>query len=270
MTDVTRRALLKAAAVAAVLRPGAAEAQQGGTPHRIGYLTLPSRESAHGVSDTFELALRGLGWVNGKNVVIDFRFADNDMQRLERLVAGLVESRPAVIVAGANAVVLALKKATRTIPIVTFLAADPVRSGLVTSLAHPGGNITGLTQTAGPEIYGKQLQLLKSAFPKISRIAIVVSRASPVYAGLLREVGIATPALGLQQQIVEIGGPEELEDAFAMLNRRADALRHGGFPVLSTPRAARAARGQDQAAGDVGTARASGGGWVDGLCHRPA
>jgi len=123
-------------------------------------------------------------------VVIDYRFANNDMERLARFAAELVESRPDVIVAGANAVVLTLKKLTRTIPIVTFLAADPVGSGLVASLARPGGNVTGLTSTAGPEIYGKQLQLLKSAFPKILRVAIVVSRTSPVYAGILREIGI--------------------------------------------------------------------------------
>jgi putative ABC transport system substrate-binding protein len=224
MSYITRRALMKGAAAAAVVSPGAVEGQQAGAVYRIGYLTLPSRESAHGVADTFELALRGLGWINGKNVVIDYRFANNDMERLARFAAELAESRPDVIVAGANAVVLTLKKLTRTIPIVTFLAADPVRSGLVASLAHPGGNVTGLTSTAGPEIYGKQLQLLKSGFPKISRVAIVVSRASPVYAGILREIGIATHALGLQQQIVEIRAPEELEDAFATLSRHADAI----------------------------------------------
>ena len=220
---IGRRALMKGAAAAAIIWPVAVEAQQART-YRIGYLTLPSRESAHGVSDTFELALRGLGWINGKNAVLDYRFANNDMERLARFAAELVESRPDVIVAGANAVVLTLKKLTRTIPIVTFLAADPVGSGLVASLAHPGGNVTGLTSTAGPEIYGKQLQLLKSGFPKISRVAIVVSRTSPVYAGILRETGIATQALGLQQQIVEIRAPEELEDAFATLSRRADAI----------------------------------------------
>jgi len=128
------------------------------------------------------------------------------------------------MVAGANAAVLALKNATRTIPIVMFLAANPVRSGLVASYARPGGNVTGLTVTTGSELYGKQLQLLKSAFPKISRVAIVANQASPVYTGALREIGIATHALGLHQQIVEIRAPEEFEDVFATLARRADAI----------------------------------------------
>ncbi len=209
---------------AVLAAPLAAEAQQTGTVYRIGYLTVPGRESAHGVADTFELALRDLGWINGKNVVLDYRFANNDMERLTSFAFELVRSRPDVIVAGANAAVLALKSETQTIPIVMFLAADPVSSGLVASFARPGGNVTGLTVTTGPELNGKQLQLLKSAFPKISRVAVVVNRASPAYTGALREIGIATQALGLRQQIVEIRGPEEFEDAFATLARRADAI----------------------------------------------
>ena len=197
-----------ASAITLFAIPLAAEAQPAGTVYRIGYLTVPGRESADGVADTFELALRGLGWINGKNVVIDYRFANSDMERLAGFAAELAKSRPDVIVAGANAAVLALKNVSRTIPIVMFLAVDPVRSGLVASFARPGGNITGLTVTAGQEIYGKQLQLLKSAFPKISRVAIVTNQASPVYAGALRETGIATRALGLHQQIVEIRRPK--------------------------------------------------------------
>src|SRR5947209_6716009 len=119
--------------------PLAAEAQTPGKTYRIGYLTVPGRESAHGVADTFERALRDLGWINGKNVVVEYRFANSDTKRLASFAFELVQSRPDVIVAGANAAVLALKDATRTIPIVMFLAADPVRSGLVASYARPGG-----------------------------------------------------------------------------------------------------------------------------------
>ncbi|HZI74255.1 MAG TPA: ABC transporter substrate binding protein, partial [Gemmatimonadales bacterium] len=158
-----RRAFI-AATIGLVATPLAAGAQTPGKTYRIGYLTVPDRESAHGVADTFERALRDLGW-NGKNVVVEYRFANSDTKRLASFAFELVESRPDVIVAGANAAVLALKDATRTIPIVMFLAADPVRSGLVASYARPGGNVTGLTVTTGSELYGKQLQLLKSAFP---------------------------------------------------------------------------------------------------------
>lgn len=200
--------------------PLVAEAQRAGTVYRIGYLTVPGRESAHGVADAFELALRDLGWVNGKNVMVEYRFANSDTERLATFASELVQWRPEVIVAGATAAVSALKNATQSIPIVMFLASDPVSSGLVASLARPGGNVTGLTVTAGPELYGKQLQLLKSAFPKLSRVAVVV-RASPLYAGALREIGIAMQALGLHQQTVEVRAPEEFEDAFVRLARRA-------------------------------------------------
>jgi putative ABC transport system substrate-binding protein len=219
-----RRAFIAVLTGGLLTVPLVAEAQRAGTVYRIGYLTVPGRESAHGVADTFELALRDLGWINGKNVVVEYRFANSDMERLASFASELVESRPDIIVAGANAAVSALKNATQTIPIVMFLAADPVSSGLVANLARPGGNVTGLTVTTGPELYGKQLQLLKSAFPKISRVAVLANRASPVYTGALREIGIAMHALGLHQQTVEVRAPEEFEDAFATLARRADAV----------------------------------------------
>jgi putative ABC transport system substrate-binding protein len=120
---------------------------------------------------------------------------------------------------------MAAKNATRTIPIVMFLAFDPVGSGLVASLARPGGNITGLTLTTGPEIYGKQLQLLKNAFPRVSRVAILVNRDSPSYARALREIESATRALGLQRQVIEVRDPGEFENAFAGLTTaRPDAI----------------------------------------------
>jgi len=205
--------------------PIAIEAQQPGKVYRIGYLTVPSRESAQGVADTFQLGLRDLGWVAGQNVVVDYRFADSNMERLPDLAADLTRLKADVIVAGANAAVIAAKNATQTIPIVMFLAIDPVGSGLVPSLAHPGGNVTGLTLTAGPEIYGKQLQLLKDAFPRVSRVAIFVNRATPTYARALQEIEIAARALGLRQQVMGIRDPVEFDHAFASLTTaRPDAI----------------------------------------------
>jgi putative ABC transport system substrate-binding protein len=209
-----------------LLEPYAVSGQQPGKVFRVGYLTVPSRETAQGVANTFKLALRELGWIDGQNIVVDFRFADSNLDRLPDLAAELA-LRDDVIVAGANAAVIAVKNATRTKPIVMFLAIDPVASGLVASLARPGGNVTGLTVTAGREIYGKQLQLLKDAFPRISRVAILVNAGSPsdARAAREREIEIATRALGLQRQIVEIRDPGELDNAFAAMKAaHCDAL----------------------------------------------
>jgi len=134
------------------------------------------------VANTFSLGLRDLGWIEGQNVVVEYRFAASNLDRLSDLAAELVRLGSEVIVAGANAAVAAAKNATRTIPIVMFLTVDPVGSGLVASLARPGENVTGLTTTAGSEIYGKQLQLLKDTFPQVGRIAIFINRAGPAHA----------------------------------------------------------------------------------------
>jgi putative ABC transport system substrate-binding protein len=205
--------------------PPAAQTQQARKTYRVGYLTVPSRETAQGVANTFQLALRDLGWVAGQNLVVDYRFADNDLDRLPALAAELVRLRTDVIVAGANAAVRALQNATRTTPIVMFLGIDPVGSGFVGSLARPGGNITGLTTTAGPEIYGKQLQLLKTGFPRIARVGILLNRSGPAYAKLLQETETATRALGLHMQVVDVSDPGDVDRAFAALTTaRPDAI----------------------------------------------
>jgi ABC-type uncharacterized transport system substrate-binding protein len=214
---ITRRAFIAMVGGSILGGPLAADGQQVGKVYRIGYLTVPSREAAQGVADSFQLGLRDLGWIEGQNVVVDYRFADSNLDRLPDLAAELARLRADVIVAGANAAVIAAKTATRTIPIVMFLTVDPVGSGLVASLARPGGNVTGLTTTAGPEIYGKQLQLLKDAFPRLSRVAVLVNPALPSYARLLQEVEIATRALGLQRRITEIRDPGEFDNAFAAI-----------------------------------------------------
>ena len=212
-----RRTFVATLAGGLLVAPLAAEAQEAGRIHRIGYLTVPSRATAQGVADRFQRGLHDLGWIKGQNVTVNYRFADSNVDRLPDLATELARLRADVIVAGANAAVLAVKNATRTIPIVMFLAVDPVGSGFVASLARPGGNITGLTVTAGEELYGKQLQLLKDAFPRISRVAILLNRAAPTYARASREIEVAIRALRLHQQIVEVAGPGELDDAFSSL-----------------------------------------------------
>ena len=122
-----------------VLAPLAGEAQRAGKAYRVGYLTAPSRESAQGGATAFQDGLRDLGWVTGQNLVIEYRFADGDVDRLPALAAELVRLRVDVIAAGATPAVAAAKNATRTIPIVMFLPLDPIGSGLVDSLARPSG-----------------------------------------------------------------------------------------------------------------------------------
>ena len=222
-----RRRFLMTSVAGALAGPLAVEAQRPGKVYRIGYLTVPSRETAQGVANAFQLGLRDLGWIAGRNVVVDYRFAESNVDRLPDLAAELVRLRADVIVAGANAAVIAAKNATPTIPIVMFLAIDPVAAGLVASLAQPGRNVTGLTVTAGQEIYGKQLQLLKDAFPRISRVAILVNQATPSYARALalQEIDIATQALGLQRTRMEIRDPAEFDNAFeAMTTAHLDAI----------------------------------------------
>jgi putative ABC transport system substrate-binding protein len=224
-TAVVRAAHTAVLALALLAAPLAAEGQQAGKVYRIGYLTIPSRETAQGVANAFQLGLRDLGWIEGQNVVVDYRFAGGNYDRLPDLAAELGRLRADVIVAGAASAVIAAKSATQTIPIVMFLAVDPVGFGLVASLARPGGNITGLTVTAGPEIYGKRLELLKNAFPRVSRVAILVNQASPLYARGVRETEIAARALGLQPQVMKIRDPGEFDNAFAVLTTaRPDAI----------------------------------------------
>jgi putative ABC transport system substrate-binding protein len=220
-----RRAFIGTLAGGLLAAPLAADGQQPGRVYRIGYLTVPSRATAQGVADQFQHGLRDLGWIEGQNVVVNYRFADSNVDRLPDLAAELVRLGADVIVAGANAAVVAAKNAARTTPIVMFLTIDPVDAGLVASLARPGGNVTGLTLTAGPEIYGKQMQLLKDAFPRMSRVGILLNQATASYAHALREIEIAIRALRMERQVIAVRDPSELESAFAVLSAaRLDAI----------------------------------------------
>jgi ABC-type uncharacterized transport system substrate-binding protein len=140
-----RRTFISTMAGGLLAAPLAAGAQPAGKLYRIGYLTVPSRETAQDGANAFQGGLRDLGWVEGQNVVVEYRFADSNLDRLPDLAAELVRLRVDVIAAGATPAVLAAKNATRTIPIVMFLPGNPVGSGLVASLARPGGKTLGLT-----------------------------------------------------------------------------------------------------------------------------
>ncbi len=208
-----------------------AEAQQPKKVHRIGMLASGSVLSAKIRNDAFRQGLRDLGYVEGQNIVIEYRYAEGETVRFPDLAAELVRLKMDVIVTVSTPGVLAAKKATRTIPIVFVSVNDPVASGVVASLAHPGGNITGLS-TLAPELGGKKLELLKETFPKVTRVAYLWNPDSP--AGL-SEMQAAAQALGLQLQSLEVRSSNDFDSAFeAVLRERAHALITSPNPVVIT------------------------------------
>jgi putative ABC transport system substrate-binding protein len=221
-----RAALTLVLALGLLAAPLAADSQQSGTVARIGYLGPTSPSSSSSFLDAFRQGLRELGWVEGQNIVIDYRFAEGKLDRLPDLAAELVRLKVDIIVASPTPSVAAAKNATKTIPIVMIGAsADPVGLGFIASLARPGGNVTGLSYSVGPEIFGKELDLLKETVPKVRRVAILSNPASPIQPLLIRELNVAARSVGVQLQLLEARGPHEFDGAFAaMAKERVGAL----------------------------------------------
>jgi putative ABC transport system substrate-binding protein len=233
---VDRRTFLAGTGAVLLAAPFSVEAQQAAKVARIGYLTNHVTSSPH-LPEAFRQGLRDLGYVEGRNVVIEYRDAEGKLERLPALAAELVALKVDVIVASAYPGTLAAKNATNTIPIIMVAVADPVRMGLIASLVRPGGNITGLTLLAGTEIVGKHLELLKEAVPNLSRVAVLWNPANPMHVLRLREVEVAGRSLRVQLQILKAQGPEEFDSAFAAMTReRAGALYVVGDPMLSRHR----------------------------------
>jgi len=200
-----------------------AEAQQPKKIPRIGFLGAISPSAASARTEAFRQGLRELGYVEGKNIVIEARYTDAIAARLADLAAELVRLKVDIIMGQGGQTVRAIQSATKTIPIIMIAVSDPVSLGFVDTLAKPGKNITGLT-TQAPELGGKRLELLKEILPKLSRVAVLGDRNSPGYARQKGEIEVAAPALGLKLQIVEPNS-KDLESAFSMItNERADAL----------------------------------------------
>jgi putative tryptophan/tyrosine transport system substrate-binding protein len=213
-----------------------ADAQQPGKIPRIGILPPgPISERVH-LWDAFRQGLRELGYTEGQNIVIETRHAAMRPALLPDLAANLVLSKVDVIVAAGDPAIYAARYATTTIPIVMVAGADPVGSGLVTSLARPGGNLTGLSALS-PELSGKRLQLLTEALPGASRVAVLWNPADPAKALDVRETQAAGQALGVRLQLLEVREPEEFESAFAAMARdRAEALITLGDPLTVSHR----------------------------------
>src|SRR3990172_5364205 len=171
--------LLAPLALALIAAPLTAAAQGPPKVYRIGFLTGSGAPTTPPLVEAFRQGLHDLGYVEGRNIVIENRWADGRYERLPELAAELVRDRVDIILAVATPAVRAAKSATQTIPIVMAAVVDPLQSGLVASLGRPGGNITGVTLFAGPEIAGKQLELLREAVPKLSRVAVLWNPANP-------------------------------------------------------------------------------------------
>ena len=214
--------------------PLAARAQQpAGRVYRVGYLSIASREQTLHLIKAFEEGLRSLGYRVGENVVIEYRFANGEMERLPALAADLVRLGVDIIVAGSNPTTLAAMKATTTIPIVMTGSVDPVGTGLVASLARPGGNVTGLAVDAGGEILGKRFELLKETLPNLSRLGILFNPDVAFNRSRQTSMTETARALGLTTIPVEARGLDALEQAFAiMVRERAQAFVMQGDSVL--------------------------------------
>jgi putative ABC transport system substrate-binding protein len=220
-----RRTFVGVVAGALLTSPLAIEAQQAGRVPRIGYLGLNTAEVSPHLLDAFQQGLRGRGWVEGENIVIESRYAGGSADRLPVLVSELMRLKVDIIVTTSSATTWAAKEATKTIPIVMAASADAVGEGIITSLAHPGGNITGMTFLVGPEIAGKQLELLKVFAPAASRVAVLTNPTNESHAPLTRELKAASRAFGVQLQVFEARSPDQLDSAFtAMTRERAAAL----------------------------------------------
>jgi putative ABC transport system substrate-binding protein len=191
---------------------------------RIGYLIVASPSTSRAATEAFRQGLRDLGYVEGKNIVIEYRYAEGKLDRLPALAAELVRLKVDVMVSGGPQTTRSAKQATSTIPIVMAADSDPVGNGFVASLARPGGNVTGLA-TLTPEISGKRLELLKETVPRLSRLAVLGTSSEPGNALSLRETELAAAALGVQIQYLEVADPKEVGAAFEAVSKgRADAI----------------------------------------------
>jgi ABC-type uncharacterized transport system substrate-binding protein len=228
---MTARSLLRMVGLGlALLAPFAAEAQPPSKVPRIGLLGTGTPADTAPRLDAFRQALRELGYVEGQTIQIESRWAEGRLDRFPGFAAELVELKVDVIFAVTSPAALAAKRATGTIPIVFATAADPVGSGLVASIAHPGGNVTGLSLLA-PEMVARQMQLLKEAVPRAMRVAVLSNPANRYTALMVKEMEAAARSLGLRVELLGVREPGALDGAFSAVTRE----RPGALFVLFDP-----------------------------------
>jgi len=229
---MNRRKLLIALGAGALGAPFASFAQQQVKVRRIGFLGAISASGYASQVEGFRSGLRDFGYVEGKNLVVEYRWAEGQYERLPELVAELIRSKVEVIVTHGTPGTRAAKQATTTIPIVMATVADPVATGIVVSFARPGGNITGSTFSS-PELNAKRLDLLKEVMPQITQAAIILNPNNPLIATHIKETGIVAKALKVGLQRFEVRGPDEFEATISSVARaRINAVVVSEDPVL--------------------------------------
>jgi len=220
--------------VGLALVPLAAEAQQAGKVYRIGVLETMSATLNTANLNAFRQGLRELGYVEGRDFVIEYRSADGRPESFPGLATELVRLKVDLIVTRGTPAALAAEKATESIPIVMATSADPAGFGIVSSLARPGGNVTGLS-TIAVELAGKRLELLKEAVPRIARIALIANMSSPASGSQWRQIEVAARSLGLEPQLLDVRTPEAFARAFdTAIKQRADAVQVANDTLTQT------------------------------------
>ncbi len=223
-----RRAFIGVIAGGLLAAPLAAEAQQAAKVPRIGFLGNSTAALEANLVGPFREGLRELGYVEGRNILIEYRWAEGQYERFPALIAELIALKVDVIVTAGTPAALAVKKATTSIPLVMAAVGDPIGVGLVASLARPGGNVTGLSAIA-PELEGKRLELVREVVPKLSSIAVLWNPDNPFHAGSLKETRAAAQVLGIKVQLLGVRVSEEFPAAFAAILRE----RPGALLVLA-------------------------------------
>ena len=214
----------------------AAHAQQPTKLPRIGYLTAGTLSAQSARIEAFRQGLRELGYTEGKNLIIEYRQAEGKFDRLPALATELARLKVDIIISGGPTVTRAAKEATTSIPIVMVQDSDPVGSGFVASLAHPSGNITGLS-TLAPELSGKRLEILKEIVPNLSRVAILGDSTEPANAQSLKEIEVAAKAFGFKLQYLDVLSPKDIETSFLAASKaRTDAALFLASAVYSPRR----------------------------------
>jgi len=233
-------------ALTLLLSPTVAGSQQSAKVYRIGTLTVSPADRAHHFLIAFEERLRELGYVKGSNVVYEHRFADGRPERLPELARDLAALSVDVIIAGNNASIAAAKKVTSKTPIIMTYSVDPVGVGFVAGLAHPGGNITGLTADVAAEIWGKRLELVREVVPRAAHVAVLSDPGFPGMPSAWKALENAATTLGVQLQSVDVRRLEDFDPAFTVIStKRPGALVVAADPLTYTRRreiAATAAR----------------------------
>jgi len=221
---VNRRDFIALLGGTVVAWPLAVRAQQAGKIPRVGFMGNSTAALEANLVGPFRDGLRELGYQEGRNIVIEYRWAEGNYERFSALVAELLAVPVDVIVTAGTPATLAVKKATSTVPLVMIAVGDPVGTGVVPSLARPGGNVTGLSSIA-PDLEGKRLELLREVIPKLSHVALFLNPLNPFHTASMRQAFAAAQALGIKLQPLEVRTSGELDGAFAAIVReKPDAL----------------------------------------------